>query len=261
MRTVYVIGIGAGSPKHVTVEAIEALQAVDAVVALDKGDSKDDLLGVRRQILAEHAPKVRLVSVVDPPRDRQPGDAAAYRAEVRRWHSARAQLLTDALVGAVDEGGSAAFLVWGDPSLYDSTLRIIDRMRGECGLECEVRVIPGITSVQALTAAHGILINRIGEAIHVTTARNLPATSAADRRNCVVMLDGGAGWREVSGPNTYMWWGAYVGTDMQVLRSGWVSDIGDDVAELKASLREQHGWIMDVYLLRELDGHEEPSRL
>jgi hypothetical protein len=29
--------------------------------------------------------------------------------------------------------------------------------------------------------------------------------------------------------------------------------VGDEIAELKASLREEHGWIMDTYLLREVD--------
>lgn len=250
MRHIRVIGIGAGNPQHITLEAISALQGADAVLALDKGEIKADLLQLRQLIVDTHAPEVPIVTVDDPPRDRYPRN---YSSEVRRWHQARAQLLNDALVNAVSEDGTAAFLVWGDPSLYDSTLRIIDHMRETCGLECDVSVVPGVTAVQVLTAAHGITINRIGEAIHITTGRNLHATSEKDRRNCVVMLDGGTAWQDAHTEHTYIWWGAYLGTSQQELRYGYVKDVGDEIAGLKASLREEHGWIMDTYLLREVD--------
>ena len=251
MRTLLVIGIGAGDPGHLTLGAIDALRSADVVIALDKGEQKADLLQARRAVVDAHSPGTPVIAVTDPERDRNPSD---YGAEVRRWHGQRARLLSEAIVGETAPGGTAAFLVWGDPSLYDSTLRVIDRMREESGLECVVRVIPGITALQALTAAHAITANRIGESIHVTTGRLLPTTSAADRRNCFVMLDGGTTWNEIAGSDTYMYWGAYLGTPEQVLREGFVEDIGDEVAALKCTLRDSHGWIMDTYLLREFDG-------
>lgn len=237
MQHIEVIGIGAGNPDHLTLQAIAALRRSDVVVALDKGDVKADLLNLRREIVDKHAPGTPIVAVTDPERDRNPVD---YQAEVERWHQERAQLLYDALPAE----GTAAFLVWGDPSLYDSTLRIIERMRG-LGLEASVTVTPGITAVQALTAAHGILINRIGEDIRVTTGRALVNGSM---NNTVVMLDGGAAWMHA--PDAEIWWGAYLGTDKEVLRHGLVSEIGADLAQQKAALREKHGWIMDIYLLR-----------
>ena len=63
-------------------------------------------------------------------------------------------------------------LVWGDPSLYDSSLRIVDRLRDD-GLDIRVRVIPGITSLQALTAAHAIPLNRLGAPVLITTGRQV----------------------------------------------------------------------------------------
>ncbi|AZA10988.1 precorrin-6A synthase (deacetylating) [Corynebacterium gerontici] len=248
MRTIYVIGIGAGDPELLTLKAIRALERADAVIALDKGDAKSDLLALREHIVHAHAPDLPIVTVQDPPRDRNPEH---YAAEVRRWHAERARLLADAIRKHTND--SAAFLVWGDPSLYDSTLRIIERMQRHEGLECTVEVIPGVTAIQLLTAEHKMLLNRIGEDIHVTTARNLAKASPKDRRNCVVMLDGGAGWLDGPTHNTYMWWGAYLGTEHQVLREGFITEIGEEVAALKQQLREQHGWIMDIYLLRELD--------
>ncbi|WKD61685.1 precorrin 6A synthase [Corynebacterium ciconiae DSM 44920] len=243
-----VIGIGAGSPGHITQDAIAALASADCVLSLDKGEDKAELMAVRERIIAAHAPHVRLVSIPDPPRDRHPEN---YREEVKRWHRARAQRIDAALSEHLPAGGTAAFLVWGDPSLYDSTLRILDSLETPHSRS----IYPGITAIQALTAAHGILLNRIGEAIHVTTARRLAATSADDRANCVVMLDGGAGWMEHYTENTVIYWGAYLSTDWQVLRRGRVSEIGAEIAELKQQLRAEHGWIMDIYLLRE----ENPS--
>ncbi|MEZ2122485.1 MULTISPECIES: precorrin-6A synthase (deacetylating) [unclassified Corynebacterium] len=251
MRTLLVIGIGAGDPTHLTLGAIDALRSSDAVIAIDKGEQKADLLRARRRIVETHAPNVPVVTVPDAVRDRNPAD---YHAEVRRWHHERAGILSDAIIRASGPDGAVAFLVWGDPSLYDSTLRIIERMREEAGLDCAVQVIPGITALQALTAAHAITANRVGESIHVTTGRLLPYTAAAARRNCFVMLDSGAAWNEVFGSGTYIYWGAYLGTPDQILRSGYVENIGDEIAALKYTLRERHGWIMDTYLLRELDG-------
>ncbi|MBV7281363.1 precorrin-6A synthase (deacetylating) [Corynebacterium sp. TAE3-ERU30] len=239
-----VIGIGAGSPGHITQDAIAALASADCVLSLDKGEDKAELLAVRERIIAAHAPQVKLVAIADPPRDRHPEN---YAAEVKRWHQARAQRIDAALGEHLPNGGTAAFLVWGDPSLYDSTLRILDRLHTPHTRS----IYPGITAIQALTAAHGMLLNRIGEAIHVTTARKLPETSEADRANCVVMLDGGAAWMENYTENTVIYWGAYLSTDWQVLRRGKVCEIGAEIAELKKQLRAEHGWIMDIYLLRE----------
>lgn len=244
MREIVVIGIGAGNPQHITLEGVAALERADVVVALDKGDVKDDLMGVRREILRAHNPDIAVIAVADPPRDRSPRD---YAAEVHRWHDQRAQLLEDTIVENTEPDGVAAFLVWGDPSLYDSTLRIIERFT----TPVTVTVVPGITAVQALTAAHKILLNRVGEEIVITTGRNMAA--GARHRNCVVMLDGGAAWLESVTPHTYIWWGAYVGTPSEVLIHGYVSEIGAELAELKKKLRAEHGWIMDIYLLRELD--------
>jgi precorrin-2 methylase len=65
------------------------------------------------------------------------------------------------------------FLVWGDPTLYDSTIRIIELIKAGERADFDYEVIPGISSVQALVAKHRLPINLIGEAIHVTTGRKL----------------------------------------------------------------------------------------
>lgn len=241
-----VIGIGAGSPSHITLEAIGALRNVDVVFALDKGGDKADLLAARKSILDAHAPHVELVAVADPPRNRTPEN---YGKVVRDWHQRRAELLADAFLNHLGGDGRrrGAFLVWGDPSLYDSTLRILERVRG-LGVEVNSRVIPSVTAISALTAAHGECLNQIGKPVLITTGRKLAQRPAGT--DAVVMLDGGAAWLDHAAPEEEILWGAFLGTDLQTLRRGLVGEAGEEIAELKKKLRAEHGWIMDIYLLR-----------
>ncbi|MGC5255230.1 precorrin-6A synthase (deacetylating) [Gordonia sp. DT218] len=246
--TLRVIGIGPGNPRQITLEAIDALGDVDAFLVLDKGDDKESLGAMRRDILTRYAPDGhRVIEVVDPPRDRDPAD---YDAEVRRWHAARASIFTDVLTTEVPDGGVAAFLVWGDPALYDSTLRIVDDLAEHSGLSLVVEVIPGVTSASALTAAHRIAANRIGEPVHITTGRRLGDTPPGADANQIVMLDGSLAFRRTAEPDDHIWWGAYVGTDEQILISGRVADVAERIVAARAEARERIGWIMDIYLLR-----------
>ncbi|MDL9937991.1 precorrin-6A synthase (deacetylating) [Gordonia sp. ABSL1-1] len=245
--TVRVIGIGPGGPRQITLEAIDAMADVDAFVVLDKGTAKDDLRQARRDIVDRYAPGRNVIELVDPPRDRHPAD---YDAEVRRWHEARAELIAAALTDSLTDGGVAAFLVWGDPALYDSTLRIVDDLARRPGLDLDVEVIPGVTSASALTAAHAITANRIGEPIHITTGRRLADTPAGADSNQMVMLDGELAFRQTADADDHIWWGAYLGTDDQVLISGRVGDVADEIAAVRAEARARIGWIMDIYLLR-----------
>ncbi|GAB06480.1 precorrin-6A synthase (deacetylating) [Gordonia amarae] len=246
--TLRVIGIGPGGPEHVTFAAADAMVGVDAFLFLDKGSAKQSLLDARREILDRYAPQgYRMIEIADPPRDRNPAD---YAAEVRRWHSARASAIEQVLLEDVGEGGVAAFLVWGDPALYDSTLRIVDDLTARGVLAPEVTVIPGVTSISALTAAHRIPLNRIGEPIHITTGRLLASTPDGASGNQVVMLDSYLTFTETADPDDEIWWGAYVGTADEILISGRVADVAEEIAETRSRARESIGWLMDVYLLR-----------
>ena len=56
------------------------------------------------------------------PRDRDPAD---YPAEVATWQAARADAYAAMIEAELPPGGVGAFLVWGDPALYDGTLRLL----------------------------------------------------------------------------------------------------------------------------------------
>jgi len=246
MRKVYVIGIGAGDPRHMTIQAIEALNAVDAIFILDKGEAKADLVHVREAICARFLtnPACRMVTAASPPRDAG-GD---YRAGVDAWHGEKARLYARLIHGELGADEAGAFLVWGDPALYDSTLRILDSIDGG-DVAFDTVVIPGISAAQALAAAHRIPLNRIGEPVHFTTGRQLRQTLplAADS---VVFLDSGEALATIPAEDLHIWWGAYLGTDDEMLLSGPLAAVRDEIFRLRHEKRAEKGWIMDVYLLR-----------
>jgi precorrin-6A synthase len=246
VRRLLLIGIGTGNPDHVTVQAVDALNRVDVFFVVDKGEAKAELLELRDEILRRHvrdSSAYRIVEIPDPPRDR---DAAAYEGAVADWHERRAELFEQAIAAELAEEGVGAFLVWGDPSLYDSTLRVVDRILARGQVAFDYEVIAGITSVQALTAAHRIPLNRIGEPITITPARRL--TQHVD--NAVVMLDGGFKPSGFDDPELNVYWGAYLGSADEVIVAGPLTQVASEIERTKAELRAKHGWIMDTYLLR-----------
>jgi len=247
MRRIHVIGIGAGDPGYVTAQAAEALNDVDVFFAADKGAQKDDLVSLRRDICERfiREPGYRFVELPDAPRSKDAPDDPAYRRVVADWHAARADLWARAMRDELADDGVGAFLAWGDPSLYDSTLRILDMVADR--VEFTYDVIPGITAIQALTARHRIPLNDVGAPVLVTTGRRLREDGVSG--TAVVMLDGDQAFLQCP-PSTRIWWGAYLGTPKEILVSGTVGDVGGRIAAVRAEARERHGWIMDVYLLR-----------
>ena len=244
MKTVLVVGIGAGNPEHITIQAINALNRADVLFIPHKGNNKADLAALRRDIIARHVtnPASQTLTYAVPQRDAAHPD---YAAGVDAWHDALAQLFST-LLDAVPEHGHGAFLVWGDPGLYDSTIRILERLRANQAFAMEI--IPGITAVQALTAAHGIALNRIGEPVLITTGRRLGPVLD----DTVVMLDGQTAFMAAD-PDLFIFWGAYLGTPDQIIISGRLGDVRDEIVAVRQAARARHGWIMDTYLLRQVE--------
>ena len=246
MRKLSIIGIGAGNPDHITIQAIKALGSVDVIFLIGKGNDKEDLAQLRKDICARYITKpYRIVEAQDPERDRAP---ANYEAAVTDWHVLRAAIYERMIREELSDGQHGAFLVWGDPSLYDSTLRIVDQIAAMKTVTFELDVIPGITSVQALAARHKIALNRIGGPIHITTGRLLANGMQAD--DVVVMLDGDCAFKTVKDTGVDIYWGAYVGTADEILVSGKLQERGPEIEKIRSDARARHGWIMDTYLLR-----------
>ncbi len=249
-----VIGIGSGDPDHLTREAVAALNRVDVFLVADKGAAKQDLVKLREDLcrtLITHD-HYRFVEVPDPERgsDRE-RDATEYQAGVAVWHEARARRYAEIIAAEVGDGGTIGFLVWGDPAFYDSTIRIAESIR-ELGVDLETSVIPGISSIQLLAARHKIVLNRVGQPIHLTTGRRLLDEYSPTLGDVVVMLDGELACSGlVEQFNDLMiYWGAQLGLDDEVLVSGRLSEVISEIRAKRAAVRESRGWVMDTYLLR-----------
>lgn len=254
MRHIHIIGIGTGNPEHLTIQAINAMNAADVVFIPTKGAAKADLAEVRREICDRYLTRegVQIVEFQLPTRASQD---RSYVKSVNDWHAAIAHIY-EGLIDDLPENGAGAFLVWGDPSLYDSTIRIIERIGAAGTCPFGYNVIPGITSIQALAASHRIPVNLVGKPVEITTGRQL-AKGGLTHDSTVVMLDGELAFSKIDDPDAEIFWGAYLGTDNEVIRSGRLGDIADDIVRLRAEERERHGWIMDIYLLRKGRDFEE----
>lgn len=248
MRKLLVIGIGAGDPDYITIQAINALNEVDVFFIIDKGEEKDELVALRKELCRRYIDdqSFRIVEAPDPERDRK---AEAYTSAVEDWYEKRAEIFEKMMVDELAEDGCGGFLVWGDPTLYDSTIRIIEMIKARQRVAFTYKVIPGISAVQALVARHRLPINRIGEAIHITTGRKLAEGLPPGVKNAVVMLDSQNTFLTVD-PEAEIYWGAYLGTKSEILIAGKLREVAPRIVEARAEARAAKGWIMDTYLLR-----------
>ncbi len=248
MKTLLLVGIGAGDPDYITYQAIKALRRSDVIFLMDKGAAKHKLNALRREICARfldgHAP--RFAEGLQPERER---DAADYRASVDELNRDKQAVFEQLIDEQMADGETAAFMVWGDPSLYDSSIRIIEAIAARRS-DFVYDVIPGITSLQALTARHRIPLNSIGRAVEITTGRLLAEGWPQGVDSVAVMLDAKDTYRRFVGQGLHIYWGAYVGTADEILIAGPLDEVAERIAMTRAEARERNGWIMDSYLLR-----------
>ena len=247
-RRMNMIGIGAGAASFVTAEAASAIADTDVFVVIDKGAEKADLVGVRREILNRFArsKSFRVVVVKDGRRNNR----LPYGEAVARWHAGRVAEFERVLADEVEDGEVSGILVWGDPSLYDSTLRIIDQVNNRGRVRVDHTVLPGISSVQVLTARHRIPLNRIGGSVLVTTGRRLREGLPDGVDDVAVMLDADTTFTTLVGHGFEIFWGAYLGGPDELLISGLLDDVATEIVRVRAEARAAKGWMFDTYLLR-----------
>jgi precorrin-6A synthase len=248
MRKIYIIGIGAGDPDYLTVQAINALNRIDVFFMPDKGAEKADLRQ-RRIDICDRFIKHRAYRTVDvkvPERRKKFSD---YQSNVADWHTEIETIYADLVAKELRDGECGAFLVWGDPSLYDSTLRVIENIASR-RQTLEYEVIPGITSVQALAAKHRISLNRVGEPVVLTTGRKLPENLGQMRCNVVVLLDGHQAFSRLDGDGFEIFWGACLGTADEIAIGGRLAEVTNDIKAARERIKRKNGWVMDTYLLR-----------
>jgi precorrin-6A synthase len=256
VRKLLIIGIGSGNPEHMTVQAINALNRADVLFIPTKGEKKTELAEVRREICARYVTRAdsRTVEFAVPVRRTE---GVSYDGSVDDWHARIAEIYERLIDGELTEDGTGAFLVWGDPMLYDSTIRIVERVKARGKVAFDYDVLPGITSLQALCASHRIPLNLVGKPVEITTGRRLSESFPKRSQTSVVMLDGEQAFQRIDDPDAEIYWGAYLGTPDEIVISGRLADVKDEILATRARERQRMGWIMDIYLLRKGADFEE----
>lgn len=243
------IGIGEGDPEHLTLRAVRAIREADVFFFLDKGERKQELIDFRHEVLRTHRPEgdYRIAEATDPPRDRE---TSAYVEAVRDWRKRRADVCAELITERLGDEETGAFLVWGDPTLYDSTLGILEDIQERGTVEFDYSVIPGISSISSLVAKHRTGMNRIGRPVQITTGRRLREGFPDGVDDVVVMLDAHCTFAEIENEGMEIHWGAYLGTPEEITIAGKLPGIAETIKAERARARERNGWIMDSYLLR-----------
>lgn len=246
-RKVLIIGIGAGNPDFVTVQAVNAMNKVDVFFIPNKGIGKEELADVRREILDRYVRDRPFRTVEYKAPERKSGND--YEQLVSDWHEEVEATYGKLVLEELDASQTGAFLVWGDPTLYDSTMRILDRLKNRGDFELDYEVLPGISSIQALAARHKVALCDIGRSILITTGRSLGEGFPNNADSIVIMLNAEKALRQAEG-DVDVYWGAYVGMPDEILISGKLKEVIDDIERVRNEARRANGWIMDTALMK-----------
>jgi precorrin-6A synthase len=253
MKKIYLIGIGTGNPEHLTIQAIDTFKKVNVFFILEKESEKNqDLVKLRKEILQRHLPDggYRVMTVKIPERKKGGRELEVYKERVASWRRQKAEILSKLIKEEMADGETGAILIWGDPSLYDGHIEILNYILKEGWADFEFEVIPGITSIQVLTARHKIPLNFIGDSILITTGRRLKEIHPDDVKNSVVLLDNYLTYRNFTDADLHIYWGAYLGTEKEILISGRLKEVIDEIIRKRNEAKKNNGWIMETYILR-----------
>ncbi len=246
MIKIFLIGMGTGNPEHLTMEGIKTLKKMDLILLPKKNNQKKELLNIRKHICKTILKKKTRIKEYNIPSRTQKKN---YRESVNIWHQKISENIFKIIKKKQSEKNKLGFLIWGDPALYDSTLRIISNLK----IKYKLKIISGISSIQALTSAHSISLNEIGESVLVTTGRKLKEEMFKNSKSVLVFLDGEYSFKFLDLKHYYIWWGAYLGMKKQILIKGRLSEVYKKIISRKKKAQTVNGWIMDTYLLKKID--------
>lgn len=134
----YGIGVGPGDSELMTLKAVKIMNSVDTVfTAANERNPGSLALDIAKPNLKPGAAVVNL-----------PFPHTFGSVDGRAPHREAARAVVDALA----EGKSAAFLTLGDPMTYSTFSYVMQAVR-EIAPEVEIRVVPGVTSFAAAAAA------------------------------------------------------------------------------------------------------------
>ena len=178
----------------------------------------------------------------------------SYKAAVAKWRRQRLDQWTHAVADNLADGERGGFLVWGDPGLFESTLAIVKKLiaavDADGGVPIELNVIPGISSSLSLASRHQIPLNRQGRALQISPARLLANGMPEGVDDVIVMLDGRQTFSLIDPTGIDIYWAAYIGTPDEILISGDLAEVREEILSARADAEKRLGWVFDTYLLR-----------
>jgi len=242
IKKVYLIGMGPGDKKYLTLEAVELIKRLKLFLIPGKKGRKKELSKIRKDILSavKGDEEYRVIELAFPERKR----STKYEESVIEWRLKKLEVLKDVILR--EEEKEAGFLVWGDPSIYDGHIFIFRELCKEVKVDFEV--IPGISAFQVLSSAHKVAFTDVAESLIFTTPRGIKK-ALKDYNSVLVFLDNYESYRRIKEEVT-IYWGAYLGTQRQVVLSGKLSEVKEKITNLRRELRKKFGWIMELYFLK-----------
>ncbi|WP_038056610.1 precorrin-6A synthase (deacetylating) [Thermodesulfobacterium hydrogeniphilum] len=244
MRKVYLIGIGPGDPKFLTLQAIETIKNLKTFLIPAKKGNKEDLTRIRKNILKFVHPEenYELIELNFPERKK----GRNYREKIKQWRKEKARIIIEFLKSrnSLKEVG---FLIIGDPCLYDGHIEIFKEVQKEIPLEIEV--IPGISAMQILSAKCKTSLNEIAGTITITTSRGLRKMKNIFNTT-VVFLDNYETFKLFKNQPLEIYWGAYLGTEKEKLIAGKLKDVADTILKERKELKNKNKYIMEIYFLK-----------
>lgn len=247
MIKIFLIGMGTGNPKHLTLEGVNTLKKMDLILLPKKNIKKKELFNIRKYLCKTIISKEKII--IEEYEVPQRSEELNYNNSVNIWHEKISKNIKEIINKYQKNTKKLAFLIWGDPGLYDSTLRIINKIK----IEHKLKVVSGISSIQSLTSAYSISLNEIGGSVLITTGRKLNEDMFKDNQNVLVMLDGKCSFKVLDPCKYYIWWGAYLGMKKQILIKGLLNDVYKKIASQRKKAKNKNGWLMDTYLLKKIN--------
>ena len=245
---IFLIGIGTGNINHLTLEAVNTLNEVDLILIPKKTSDTLDLLNLRQNICKKILTKQNqnIIEFILPKRNLN----IEYSLSVKQWHFEVAKIWKKTINDFKGQKNKVGLLIWGDPSLYDSSIKIALTLIEKTN----ITIISGITSIQVLMAAHKINMNEIGKPFSIFTGRFLKDKGLSfNNSRSFVMLDGECSFKFLELSNFFIWWGAYLGMEKQIIHNGYLHEVSEDIIKLRNDARKKYGWIMDTYLLQKIN--------
>lgn len=251
VKKLYLIGIGPGDIKYLTLEAKSVIERLSLFYVSKKEGRKEDLTLRKIALLkAIKGDNFKIVALPFPERTK----GKDYREKIKAWRTKKAKILREALVNADEE--EAGFLIWGDPSLFDGHIDIMREIERELPIAWEV--IPGLSSFQVLCAKERISLTEISTPVIFHTPRTL-LKSKPPEHPAVVFLDNYETFQKFKDKEFYIHWGAYVGSEEELYVSGMLSEVWEKIHKVRKNLKNKKGYLMEVYVLKPIKSTEEVS--